>query len=81
MILDSYHLIRDYTEKGYWGTDTLSDLFLRNVAATPQALALIDPPNRADLIGGDPQRLTYAELKRQSRSTCHWPDQLGCRQR
>jgi acyl-CoA synthetase (AMP-forming)/AMP-acid ligase II len=65
MILHNPELIREYTEQGYWGTDTLSDLFLKNAARTPDAVALVDPPNRAELTGGDPQRLTYAQLRDQ----------------
>lgn len=64
MILSSQSQIREYTEKGYWGAETLSDIFLRNARATPSAVALVDPPNRPDLVGGEPKRLTYAELAR-----------------
>lgn len=62
MLLVSREHIQAYTEQGLWGTDTLDDLFRRNAAATPAAMALIDPPNRAELAGGPPQRFTYAEL-------------------
>lgn len=62
MLLVSPKHIQAYTEQGLWGTDTLDDLFRRNAAATPGAVALIDPPNRAELAGGPPQRFTYAEL-------------------
>ncbi len=62
MLLVSQAHIQTYTEQGLWGTDTLDDLFRRNAAATPAAVALIDPPNRAELAGGPPQRFTYAEL-------------------
>ncbi len=64
MILSSESQIREYTEKGAWGTETLSDLFLRNVRASASALAVVDPPNRADLVFGQPKRLTWAELAR-----------------
>ena len=62
MLLVSQDQIQAYTEQGYWGTDTLDDLFRRNAAATPDVAALIDPPNRAELVGGQGQRFTYAEL-------------------
>lgn len=62
VILASSDQIRAFTEKGYWGTETLADLFLRNVEASPSLDALVDPPNRAELVFGEPKRLTYAEL-------------------
>jgi acyl-CoA synthetase (AMP-forming)/AMP-acid ligase II len=63
MILGSKERIREYTEKGWWGTETLYDLFLRNVAGSSNALAVVDPPNRSEIAGGQPQRLTYEELQ------------------
>lgn len=62
MILDSPERIAEFTQQGWWGTETLGAIFRRNVAAAPQALAVVDPPNRAEITDGDPQRLTYAEL-------------------
>jgi acyl-CoA synthetase (AMP-forming)/AMP-acid ligase II len=62
MILDSPETIRAYTDAGWWGTDTLDDLFRRNAAANPERLALVDPPNRPELTVGEPKRLTYAEV-------------------
>jgi acyl-CoA synthetase (AMP-forming)/AMP-acid ligase II len=62
VILSSTDHIREYTEKGYWGTETIADLFLKNVRATPSAVALVDPPNRAELVFGEAKRMTYAEL-------------------
>ncbi|MGZ3615519.1 MAG: class I adenylate-forming enzyme family protein [Ktedonobacteraceae bacterium] len=63
MILGSMERIHDFTEKGWWGTETLNDLFQRNVANTPNALAVVDPPNRSEFASGQPQRLTYGELQ------------------
>lgn len=62
MILDNEATIREYTANGWWNTETLIDLFLRNAEQTPQELAVVDPPNRAELVGGEPLRLTYREL-------------------
>ena len=62
MILDTPERIRTYTDAGWWGTDTIDDLFRRAVAAHPDRTALVDPPNRADLTIGEPTRWTYAEL-------------------
>jgi len=43
---------------------TLDDLFRRAAAARPDALALIDPPDRLSFTDGAPRRLTYAEADR-----------------
>ena len=45
------------------GTETLSDILQRTVKATPNATALVDPPNRAEITDGVPRRLTYAQLQ------------------
>lgn len=63
MILVSEEQIKEYTRQGWWGTDTLIDLFLKNAHATPEAIALVDPPNRPEITLGQPQRLTYAEVE------------------
>ncbi|HQZ21570.1 MAG TPA: class I adenylate-forming enzyme family protein [Thermoflexales bacterium] len=57
--------VNTYTAQGWWGTQTLADLFEQNAAACPNDIALTDPPNRPDLTVGAPQRLTYAQLKTQ----------------
>ncbi len=63
MILSSAEKIKAYTDKGWWGTETILGLFLKNAGATPEGVAVVDPPNRAKLTTGDPQRLTYAGLQ------------------
>jgi acyl-CoA synthetase (AMP-forming)/AMP-acid ligase II len=63
MILSPESQIREYTEKGWWGTDTYVDLFLKNAQKTPDVVAVVDPPNRAELTTGAPLRLTYAETQ------------------
>ena len=62
MILDSEQKIKEYTDKGWWGSQTILDLFLRNAASTPQAVAVVDPPNRPSWTSGAQQRWTYQEL-------------------
>jgi non-ribosomal peptide synthetase component E (peptide arylation enzyme) len=52
------------TAPGIGGRATLDDLFRRAVARRPDALALIDPPNRETFTDGAPRRLTYAEADR-----------------
>jgi non-ribosomal peptide synthetase component E (peptide arylation enzyme) len=62
-MLSPQEQIREYTANGWWGTQTLADLLLANCQATPGRLALVDPLNRADLLGNPPQKLTYADLQ------------------
>jgi acyl-CoA synthetase (AMP-forming)/AMP-acid ligase II len=54
--------IARYSSRGWWGDTTIYDMFARNAARAPDRLAVVDPPNRADLVGGEPLRLTYREL-------------------
>ena len=63
MILDRAEHVREYTAKGWWGDTTLADLFARNVERTPEATALVDPPNRSDLLPGKPEHHSYQDLK------------------
>ena len=63
MILSSEKQVQVYTERGWWGEQTLIDLFLDNVSRSPGALAVVDPPNRSQLSPGGPLRLTYAQAK------------------
>jgi hypothetical protein len=46
------------------GHATLDDLFKRAVACRPDTLALIDPPDRERILGGEPRQLTYREADR-----------------
>ncbi len=62
MILHDEDLIREYTEKGFWGKSTLLDRFSENVRDFPEREALVDPPNRKELVGSDAERLNYGEL-------------------
>ncbi|WP_396595445.1 class I adenylate-forming enzyme family protein [Brevundimonas sp. R86498] len=69
MIVIPKDRIREMKSKGWWGDQTLDDLFLKHVAAMPDAEALIDPVNAADVVGGQPDRLTW-------RQTAHAVDRL-----
>jgi acyl-CoA synthetase (AMP-forming)/AMP-acid ligase II len=55
-------LLKEYRARGWWGEQRLFDLFDAHLIATPERLAVADPPNRDALVGGAPQRLTYAAL-------------------
>ena len=43
---------------------TLDDVFRRAATRRPDAIALADPPNRADITDGAPRRLTYGQADR-----------------
>jgi acyl-CoA synthetase len=51
-----------YRAMGAWTDDLIDDLFRSRVAAAPQRLAIVDPPNRPDLIGTPARALTWSEL-------------------
>jgi acyl-CoA synthetase (AMP-forming)/AMP-acid ligase II len=62
MILCPEERIKEYTDKGWWGKETLDDLLRRNVADHHGEIAVADPSNRAEFTDGPARRLTYAEL-------------------
>nr|WP_314431594.1 class I adenylate-forming enzyme family protein [uncultured Brevundimonas sp.] len=63
MIVVPEDRIRDFKARGWWGEDTLDDLFRRHVAAMPNAESVVDPINREAIMGGAPARLTWAEVE------------------
>ena len=62
MILVPEAQISEYTEKGYWGSKTILDYVFEHAREAPAQETLVDPYNRSDLVGGEPKRLTYAQL-------------------
>ena len=64
MIFASKDRIESNTAKGWWGTETLDQLFLSKVASAPDHTAVIDPDNRDDITHGKAQRLSYRDLNR-----------------
>lgn len=64
MILAAPEIIKEYTEKGWWGKKTLLDYFKEHARANPDLTALIDPLDREELVGTPPERVTYSELER-----------------
>ena len=55
-------LVREYRSRGWWTDKRITDYFDDAVLAVPSQLAVLDPPNRGALVGGDPRRLTFAAL-------------------
>ena len=70
MIVIPKDRIKEMKSKGWWGDQTLDDLFQKHVAAHPDIEALVDPLNAADVVGGQPDRLTWRE-------TAHAVDRLA----
>lgn len=63
--------IQKYTDAGLWGKDMLHDLLARNVTATPEREAVVDQPNKSELMGATAQRLSLAQLEAASSATAH----------
>src|ERR671912_730598 len=51
--------IREYRERSWWSDRRIPDLFDAAVRGAPNQVALIDPPNRAALLGDAARRLTF----------------------
>ena len=62
MILVDSRRIQRMLADGFWGTRTLFDALLSNVARFPDQEAVVDPPDRATFTDGAPRRLTWSEL-------------------
>ncbi|MFK4056642.1 class I adenylate-forming enzyme family protein [Brevundimonas sp. NPDC046655] len=63
MIVVPEERIHDFKARGWWGEETLDDLFRRHVAAMPDAESVVDPINREAIMGGAPARLTWAQVE------------------
>lgn len=55
--------VDDYVRRGWWTDRTLDRVFREQVSARGDATAIVDPANRADLVGSQPRRLTWNELE------------------
>ncbi len=64
MRLHDEKLIAKYKGLGLWGEETLLDTFDRFVADHAGGIAVVDAPDRGELVGTDPQRLSWFELGR-----------------
>lgn len=51
-----------YAAQGWWGPDMWPSLLSARVGERPDAVAVVDPANRATLTDGEPQRWTWSEL-------------------
>ena len=64
MILSSQEDIKKFTEMGIWSSETLIDRFKKHVLNMSDNVCMIDPMNKKDLLGLEPERLTYKEFDR-----------------
>lgn len=54
--------IDDYVGRGWWTGETVQQLFIDRVAQRGAALAVVDPPNKTDLVDTPPLRLSWNEM-------------------
>lgn len=71
--------VTDYQARGWWSEETVDQLFARQVSERSSELAVVDPANRADLLGSAPRRLTWAELDFEVAGLAARLDGLGLR--
>lgn len=69
--------VAEYLRRGWWRGETVDSLFRAAVAARGGAEALIDAPNRPDLIGSPSRRLTFSETDRAVDALAHVLAGLG----
>ena len=62
MILSNNNRIQDFTNRGWWGNDTLYSLFQDAFFSCADQEALVDPENRLNITGDSSKRLTYHEI-------------------
>jgi acyl-CoA synthetase (AMP-forming)/AMP-acid ligase II len=62
VILVSKWLAEKYSKEGWWDNRTLVGTFLDNVSKNQDRTAIVDPPNKEDLVGIKPERINYREL-------------------
>ncbi len=70
MIITPKQDIEQYTRAGWWGRETLYDVFRIAAKAAPDAIALVDPPNRGDFTDGAPMRLTWRDVSDRVNRLC-----------
>lgn len=63
MIVVPAERIAEFKAKGWWSDRTLDDLFVGHVAANPHGEACVDPINAFDIVGRQPQRLSWAQME------------------
>ena len=62
MILTKINRIQTFTEKRWWGDETLYSLFQDALTSCKKQEALVDPENRQDITGDVPKRLSFDDI-------------------
>ncbi|MGP3667730.1 MAG: class I adenylate-forming enzyme family protein [Candidatus Bathyarchaeota archaeon] len=62
VVLHTKDQIDKYAKEGWWDNITLIQRFKNNVKKNPKRIAVVDPPNKKDLVGYEPERVTYEKL-------------------
>lgn len=70
MIQVDQSTIEEYASKGWWGQQTLGEIFLNTAQRQPDTFAVADAPNRAELFGGTPKQWSWSELRTQIGLMC-----------
>lgn len=70
MILVPQATIDAHAARGWWGQQTLWELFTRHLAERPDEEAVADAPNRGDVAAGAPLRWSWRDLARQVDRLC-----------
>lgn len=66
MVLTNEEKIKEYTEKGWWVTETIYDLFKEHVKKRPHVETVVDPLNREEICYGAPRKMTFAQLEEEA---------------
>lgn len=64
--------VKDYYKRGWWTGRTVDNVFREAVAESGDDPAIVDPLNRADLLGSEPQRWSFGELNGRVNALCEW---------
>ena len=54
--------VATYRARDWWTDETIDEVFRDRVAVDPERLAVVDPPNKADLVDSPSRRLSWSEL-------------------
>ena len=65
MILTPKSRIKEYTDNGWWNSDTLYSLFIKACSESGNKEALVDAPNRELFANSKPRRLSFLDVQKE----------------